>query len=51
MGLPDLIIGFDRCSVIYFTRSIAGVTEHDFRSAARVEAVFDALRLNTPSPE
>ncbi len=37
---PDLVVGYDRCTVRFATHSVGGVSENDFICAARTDAVF-----------
>lgn len=37
---PDLHVGYDRCEVRYNTHSVNGVSENDFISAAKVDAIY-----------
>ena len=37
---PDLEVGYNKCRVRYSTHSVGGLSENDFRCAARVEALF-----------
>ena len=37
---PELLICYDRCKVTYITHSIGGLSENDFISAAKVDALF-----------
>ena len=37
---PDLHVGYDRCEVRYNTHSVNGITENDFISAAKVDAIY-----------
>lgn len=37
---PDLHVGYDRCEVRYHTHSVNGISENDFISAAKVDAVY-----------
>jgi 4a-hydroxytetrahydrobiopterin dehydratase len=34
---PELVIGYDRCSVTYATHAIGGLSENDFICAAKIE--------------
>lgn len=36
---PELVVGYNRCKVIYTTHSVNGVTENDFICAARIDAL------------
>jgi len=38
---PDLEVGFNYCTVHYSTHAIGGLSENDFISAAKVDALFD----------
>ncbi len=37
---PDLHVGYDRCEVRYNTHSVNGISENDFISAAKADAVY-----------
>ena len=37
---PDLHVGYDRCEVRYNTHSVNGISENDFISAAKVDAIY-----------
>jgi 4a-hydroxytetrahydrobiopterin dehydratase len=37
---PDLHIGYDRCVVRYHTHSVNGISENDFISAAKADALY-----------
>jgi len=37
---PDLTVGYDRCTVRYSTHAIGGLSENDFISAAKVNALL-----------
>lgn len=36
---PDLVVGYDRCTVRYTTHSAGGITLNDFICAAKVDAL------------
>ena len=36
---PDLEVGYNKCTVRYSTHSVGGLSESDFDSAAKVEAL------------
>jgi 4a-hydroxytetrahydrobiopterin dehydratase len=36
---PDLEVGYNKCRVRYSTHSVGGLSENDFASAAKVEAL------------
>jgi 4a-hydroxytetrahydrobiopterin dehydratase len=36
---PDMLVGYDRCRIVYSTHSVGGISENDFICAARVEAL------------
>ena len=38
---PDLMVGYNKCRVEYFTHSIGGLSENDFICAAKSDALFD----------
>ncbi len=37
---PDLQVGYNRCEVRFNTHSIGGISENDFISAAKAEAIY-----------
>lgn len=37
---PDLHVGYDRCEVRYNTHSVKGISENDFISAAKADAIY-----------
>jgi 4a-hydroxytetrahydrobiopterin dehydratase len=37
---PDLEVGYNKCRVRYSTHSVGGLSENDFISAAKIEALF-----------
>ena len=37
---PDLHVGYNRCVVRYNTHSVKGISENDFISAAKADAVY-----------
>jgi 4a-hydroxytetrahydrobiopterin dehydratase len=37
---PDLIVGYNRCEVRYWTHAIDGLSENDFICAAKIDALF-----------
>ncbi len=37
---PDLHVGYNRCEVRYNTHSVSGISENDFISAAKADAVY-----------
>lgn len=37
---PDLVVGYNRCSVRWSTHSVGGISENDFICAAKTDAVF-----------
>jgi len=37
---PDLIVGYNRCEVRYWTHAIGGLSENDFICAAKIDALF-----------
>lgn len=39
---PDLEVGYNRCRIAYSTHDTGGLTERDFASAARVDALFQS---------
>lgn len=38
---PDLLVGYNRCTVSYTTHAINGLSENDFICAAKIDALFD----------
>ncbi len=36
---PDLTVGYNKCVVAYSTHSVGGLSDSDFRSAARVDGL------------
>jgi 4a-hydroxytetrahydrobiopterin dehydratase len=38
---PDLEVGYNRCTVRYSTHSVGGLSENDFISAAKTDALLD----------
>ncbi|MGH6610779.1 MAG: 4a-hydroxytetrahydrobiopterin dehydratase [Burkholderiaceae bacterium] len=37
---PDLNVGYNRCEVRYNTHSVNGISENDFISAAKADAIY-----------
>ena len=37
---PDLQVGYNRCEVRYSTHSVNGISENDFISAAKADAIY-----------
>jgi len=37
---PDLVLGYNRCTVRWHTHSVNGISEKDFVCAARTDAIF-----------
>jgi 4a-hydroxytetrahydrobiopterin dehydratase len=37
---PDLHVGYNRCDVRYNTHSVSGISENDFISAAKADAIY-----------
>ncbi len=37
---PELVVGYNRCTVRFNTHSVGGLSENDFICAARTDAVF-----------
>lgn len=37
---PDLQVGYNRCEVRYNTHSVGGISENDFISAAKADAIY-----------
>jgi 4a-hydroxytetrahydrobiopterin dehydratase len=42
---PDLHVGYDRCVVRYQTHSVNGISENDFISAAKVDALYSQANV------
>jgi 4a-hydroxytetrahydrobiopterin dehydratase len=38
---PDLLVGYNRCKVSYWTHAIGGLSENDFICAAKLDALFE----------
>ncbi|HZM34543.1 MAG TPA: 4a-hydroxytetrahydrobiopterin dehydratase [Burkholderiales bacterium] len=38
---PDLLVGYNKCRVEYWTHAIDGLSENDFICAAKCDAMFD----------
>ncbi len=38
---PDIQVGYNQCTVTYWTHSVEGLTENDFICAAKVSALLD----------
>jgi len=38
---PDLVVGYNQCTVKYWTHAIGGLSENDFICAAKIDALFD----------
>ena len=38
---PDLLVGYNRCRVEYWTHAIGGLSENDFICAAKCDALLD----------
>jgi 4a-hydroxytetrahydrobiopterin dehydratase len=38
---PDLMVGYNKCRVEYWTHAIDGLSENDFICAAKADALFD----------
>ena len=47
---PDLLVGYNRCTVKFSTHSADGVSRNDFISAAKCDAVFGVELGQTASP-
>ena len=39
---PDLHVGYNRCEVRYNTHSVNGISENDFISAAKADAIYSS---------
>ena len=39
---PELVVGYNKCSVAYTTHDINGLSENDFICAAKVDALLSA---------
>ncbi|HEY0878299.1 MAG TPA: 4a-hydroxytetrahydrobiopterin dehydratase [Zeimonas sp.] len=37
---PELVVGYNRCTVRFSTHSVGGISENDFICAAKTDAVF-----------
>ena len=37
---PDLLVGYNKCRVEYWTHAIGGLSENDFICAAKADALF-----------
>jgi len=38
---PDLLVGYNQCTVSYTTHAINGLSENDFICAAKIDALFE----------
>jgi 4a-hydroxytetrahydrobiopterin dehydratase len=38
---PDLLVGYNRCTVKYWTHAIGGLSENDFICAAKLDGLFE----------
>jgi len=38
---PDILVGYNRCRVEYWTHAINGLSENDFICAAKLDKLFD----------
>ena len=38
---PDMLVGYNQCTVKYWTHAIDGLSENDFICAAKLDALFD----------
>ncbi len=38
---PDLLVGYNRCTVRYNTHTVGGLSENDFICAAKINALLD----------
>lgn len=38
---PDIMLGYNKCTVAYSTHAIKGISENDFICAAKIDALFD----------
>ena len=38
---PDLLVGYNRCTVRYSTHSVGGLSINDFICAAKLDALFE----------
>ena len=38
---PDLVVGYNRCTVRYSTHDVGGLSQKDFACAAKIEALFE----------
>lgn len=37
---PDLVVGYNACTVSYITHAIGGLSDNDFICAAKIDALF-----------
>jgi len=37
---PDMLVAYNRCTVRWYTHSVAGISENDFICAAKTDATF-----------
>jgi 4a-hydroxytetrahydrobiopterin dehydratase len=44
---PDLVVGYNRCTVKFSTHSAGGVSPNDFICAAKCDAVYDGGPVQT----
>lgn len=38
---PDLVVGYNRCTVRFWTHSVDGITQNDLICAAKADAIFE----------
>ncbi len=38
---PDMVVGYNQCTVSYITHAIKGLSHNDFICAAKIDALFD----------
>ena len=38
---PDLLVGYNKCRVTYWTHAVGGLSENDFICAAKCDALFE----------
>ena len=38
---PDLLVGYNQCTVKYWTHAIGGLSENDFICAAKLDGLFE----------
>ena len=38
---PDMLVGYNKCKVSYWTHAIGGLSENDFICAAKLDSLFE----------